>query len=101
MRRCDATQPVPFLVTFKLETNDERMRCKALANLKQYKCDAVVANMLQDYKDHVYVYLCDNHKNDDLSTSPEPIHIERTADCPIEMQLVRLFIDRVNQRAAS
>ena len=38
-----------FLVTFKLETDENVLIQKALSNLKQYKLHVVVANMLQSY----------------------------------------------------
>nr|AGU68102.1 phosphopantothenate---cysteine ligase [Angomonas desouzai] len=53
----DATLPKPFTVTFKLETTEETMHEKAKKNLNAYSCDAVVANMLQTYKEKVWVYL--------------------------------------------
>lgn len=67
------------------------MHDKAIKNLHSYKCNAVVANMLQNYKDHVYVYLRDAaHPN-------EPIYIKREADHTIEEQMADLFIAQVSK----
>lgn len=49
----------PFLVAFKLETNEEAMHRKAQYNLSAYACDVVVANMLQSYKERAWVYGAD------------------------------------------
>ncbi|CAD7957474.1 unnamed protein product [Amoebophrya sp. A120] len=44
--------PNSFLVTFKLETKSEPFLYeKAKGALKKYRCDCVVANMLQSYRD--------------------------------------------------
>lgn len=47
----------PFTVSFKLETSEEAMRTKAVKNLHEYGSDSVVANMLQTYKERVWVYV--------------------------------------------
>lgn len=46
----------PYVVTFKLETSEAAMKRKAISNLHAYHCDAVVANMLQSYKEWVLIY---------------------------------------------
>ncbi|KAG5477066.1 hypothetical protein LSCM1_05406 [Leishmania martiniquensis] len=56
LRRATPGATQPFVVTFKLETSEEAMKRKAISNLRKYCCDAVVANMLQSYKEWVLIY---------------------------------------------
>ncbi|GET89296.1 hypothetical protein, conserved [Leishmania tarentolae] len=74
----DAMQP--FIVTFKLETSEEAMKRKAISNLHAYRCDAVVANLLQSYKEWVLVYT----KNGDDSA---PVLVRREEAKTIEAAL--------------
>ncbi|KAK7194533.1 phosphopantothenate--cysteine ligase [Novymonas esmeraldas] len=74
----DATQP--FVVTFKLETSEEAMTRKAVSNLRAYRCDAVVANLLQSYKEWVHIYTKDG---DDSA----PTLVRRDAGRTIESAL--------------
>ncbi|CAJ1989525.1 phosphopantothenate-cysteine ligase [Leishmania donovani] len=74
----DATQPL--VVTFKLETCEEAMKRKAIGNLHAYRCDAVVANLLQSYKEWVLVYT----KSGDDST---PVLVRRGEAKTIEAAL--------------
>ncbi|CAJ05469.1 conserved hypothetical protein [Leishmania major strain Friedlin] len=79
----DATQPL--VVTFKLETCEETMKRKAISNLHAYRCDAVVANVLQSYKEWVLVYT----KNGDDSA---PVLVRRGEGKTIEAALCDLLI---------
>lgn len=79
----DAHQP--FVVTFKLETSDAAMRAKAVKNLHAYHCDAVVANMLQSYKEWVLIYSRDGNDN-------APVLVRREADKTIESALCDALI---------
>ncbi|EPY31578.1 phosphopantothenate-cysteine ligase [Strigomonas culicis] len=54
--RRPAGLPAARCITFKLETSEQAMHEKALRNLHAYQSDAVVANMLQTYKQRVWVY---------------------------------------------
>ncbi|KAG5502924.1 hypothetical protein JKF63_04697 [Porcisia hertigi] len=56
LHRAEPNAKQPFIVSFKLETSEEAMKCKAIRNLHEYRCDAVVANMLQSYKEWVLIY---------------------------------------------
>lgn len=87
----------PFLITFKLETNEEAMHHKARKNLVEYHCDAVVANMLQSYRQKVWVY--------DAAATAEvvqpPRFLERAEGSTIEAQLCDFFLPLVLARGAS
>lgn len=76
--------PLPFTVTFKLETTEEAMHTKAVKNLRAYHCDAVVANMLQTYRERVWVYTG--------SGSEQPQLVTRGDHASIESQLCDVFI---------
>nr|AGU68080.1 phosphopantothenate---cysteine ligase [Angomonas deanei] len=79
--------PPAFTVTFKLETNEETMHQKAQKNLNSYRCGAVVANMLQTYKEKVWVYLLtDVGKEPFLLTKGE--HTIEFAMCDLFISLV-------------
>lgn len=79
----DAKQP--FVVTFKLETTEETMKAKAIKNLHAYHCDAVVANMLQSYKEWVLIYA---RGGDDSA----PVLVKKEADKTIESALCDALI---------
>ncbi|KPA79706.1 hypothetical protein ABB37_05472 [Leptomonas pyrrhocoris] len=81
----DAKQP--FVVTFKLETSEETMKAKAIKNLHAYHCDAVVANMLQSYKERVLLY---TQGGDDSA----PVLVKREADKSLESALCDVLIPR-------
>lgn len=85
LRRSGSTDKAPLLVSFKLETCEAAMRTKAVKNLHQYGSDAVVANMLQTYKERVWVYV--QGADDGL-----PTEVERTKDRTIEAALCDYFI---------
>ncbi len=48
------------VVSFKLETDANEIERKATSNLREYTCDAVVANLLQSYQKEVTVYFGNN-----------------------------------------
>lgn len=79
----DATQPL--IVTFKLETSEEAMKRKAIGNLHAYRCDAVVANLLQSYKEWVLIYTKDG---DDSA----PVLVRRKESRTIEAALCDTLI---------
>ena len=45
------------IASFKLETDAKVLEKKATGNLKEYGCDAVVANLLQSYREEVRIYI--------------------------------------------
>ena len=59
--------PGSYIVGFKLETDTAMLKTKALASLSKYKLQTVVANMLQNYKDVVYLY--EQGKDDAVTVS--------------------------------
>lgn len=63
--------PKAFVVSFKLETNEEILIPKAREALKKYNHNLVIANMLQTRKEQVVVV--SNEKNYTLSLSQEQI----------------------------
>ncbi|ESL08366.1 hypothetical protein TRSC58_03931, partial [Trypanosoma rangeli SC58] len=87
---CTSSATVPrYLITFKLETEEEAMKKKALQNLVKYNCDAVVANMLQNYQEKVLVYW--------RGEEHHPIPLLRSEDTSIEMLMVDLFLERLER----
>nr|AGU68137.1 phosphopantothenate---cysteine ligase [Strigomonas oncopelti] len=74
--------PAPRSITFKLETSERAMREKAVHNLHKYSSDAVVANMLQTYKQRVWIYRQEG----------EPELVEKKGDKTIESTLCDVFI---------
>ncbi|KAG5503342.1 hypothetical protein GH5_04412 [Leishmania sp. Ghana 2012 LV757] len=85
LRRTTPCAKQPFVVTFKLETSEAAMKRKAISNLHKYNCDAVVANMLQSYKDRVLIYT----KSGDDST---PVLVQSEAAKTIEAALCDALI---------
>ena len=47
---------------FKLETDEQLLKKKAMASLANYGLDCVVANMLATYKERATVYTVDNER---------------------------------------
>nr|AGU68222.1 phosphopantothenate---cysteine ligase [Strigomonas galati] len=81
LRRAEGL-PAPRSITFKLETSEQAMHEKAKRNLHAYHSDAVVANMLQTYKQRVWVYRQEG----------EPQLVERQEHKTIESTLCDVFI---------
>lgn len=81
--------PQPFIVSFKLETTEATMHEKAAYNLGHYHCNAVVANMLQSYKEKVWVYVEGRREGEEL-----PV-ILRQADRTLEACLCDYLIPLV------
>ena len=50
--------PEVFLVSFKLETNENILQAKAVGAIQKYAVDAVCANNLLTYKDEVTIIQC-------------------------------------------
>nr|AGU68189.1 phosphopantothenate---cysteine ligase [Herpetomonas muscarum] len=83
----------PFMVSFKLETSEEAMRAKAIKNLHGYGSDSVVANMLQTYKERVWVYV--QGADDGF-----PTEVVKEKDRTIESALCDFFIPLAEKKSA-
>ncbi|KAG8347955.1 hypothetical protein TRVL_01225 [Trypanosoma vivax] len=75
-----------YLISFKLETDEEELRRKAVNNLLNYKCDAVVANLRQSYREKVWVYWL---------ADAEPEELLRPEDRSIEALILDRILDRL------
>ncbi|CCW70986.1 unnamed protein product [Phytomonas sp. Hart1] len=78
----------PYLVSFKLETNEAEMRTKSVKNLRQYANDAVVGNILHNYHEMVWIY---THDGDDHN----PLWVKKEPGRTIESYLCDFFISKV------
>ncbi|KEG07713.1 putative mucin-like glycoprotein [Trypanosoma grayi] len=77
-----------YLISFKLETEEEAMKKKSLKNLQLYNCDAVVGNMLQNYRERVLVYW--------KGEQQQPIPLERPEGGSLELVMTDLFLQRID-----
>ncbi|CCW64342.1 unnamed protein product [Phytomonas sp. EM1] len=80
-----AVRPQPYVVSFKLETDEAEMRVKSVKNLHKYQSDAVVGNLLHNYREKVWIY---THDGDDH----HPLCVEKSPGKTIESYLCDFFI---------
>ncbi|KAH9599517.1 DNA/pantothenate metabolism flavoprotein [Trypanosoma melophagium] len=78
-----------YLITFKLETEETSMKTKAVQNLNRYDCDAVVANMVQNYREQVLLYWGGRHREQ------PPMPLKRPQNSTIETLLVDVFLKQM------
>ncbi|RNF27751.1 putative mucin-like glycoprotein [Trypanosoma conorhini] len=76
-----------YLITFKLETDEETLKKKAPENLIKYSCDAVVGNLLQNYQERVLVYW--------RGEEHRPIPLRRPEFGFIEDVMVDMFVKHI------
>ncbi|PWV13127.1 hypothetical protein C3747_45g200 [Trypanosoma cruzi] len=82
-----------YLITFKLETEEETLKKKALENLFKYKCDAVVANMLQNYRERVVLYW--------KREEHQPVPLLRPEGGSFEALIVDAFLERIEKETSN
>eukprot|EP01087_Luapelamoeba_hula_P020089 TRINITY_DN6781_c0_g1_i1.p1 TRINITY_DN6781_c0_g1~~TRINITY_DN6781_c0_g1_i1.p1 ORF type:complete len:223 (+),score=36.22 TRINITY_DN6781_c0_g1_i1:369-1037(+) len=75
--------PKAFVVTFKLETDQDILEFKARKSLASYKQNMVLANLLHNYRDKVVVYSKDGSKS----------IVERGSERDIEPVLIKTVVD--------
>ncbi|AAZ10232.1 DNA / pantothenate metabolism flavoprotein, putative [Trypanosoma equiperdum] len=80
-----------YLITFKLETEEEQLKAKALRNLGLYRCDAVVANMLQNYRERVLVFWNGEEQN--------PTLLHRSPNGSVESLMIDHVLQRIKNHA--
>lgn len=73
--------PRTRLVSFKLETDADKLELKAMHNLLKYNCDLVVANLLQTYKHECILY-----------TKDDTCELKKTSDQDLEKEIVSAVI---------
>lgn len=89
--------PEAYVVTFKLETDDEILQSKALGALTKYKHNAVVANLLQTRRWNVQIYTSEEKFNIHLSETEAAVEIEKK----IVAALKSLHMKFIQQRKAT
>lgn len=75
------------MITFKLETEENVLREKAIKNLKKYNCDGVLANMLQNYREQVLLYW--------KGKEQQPILLVRPENGSLESVMVDVFLKHI------
>jgi len=104
--------PEAFVISFKLETNENILLAKAAASLKKYKVDAVCSNQLQTIRDLVMIVEPDpegpgidageavtGDETEPVAVTGVTTHrIEKGNESTIELPLIRNVVDMHGRR---